>query len=438
MQKLKAVLLAILLTSSAELHAQVSGTDSSSTTNSYLKVYLEGIPEWEDYFKIKLWFVNYVRDPKQAQVHVIVSMQSTASGGSLYHLFFLGREKFSGKNDTLTYTAAEENTNRQTRDEITNVLLTGLASYLSANGQQKYLAFNYGIDQNEIRESFDKWKNWVFTAQGNLDLTADANQSIYNGFGSFSAAQITDAWKVRLTADATINNNSFATDTLHYASNTIIKNLNGLIVNSINDHWSAGLQPAFYASNYSNIRGQFSLAAGVEYDVFPYSESVNHFLTFRYRVQPLYNLYIDSTVFNKKKEFLLNHVIDATVTRIENWGNVSVTLTASHYINHPKAYRADMSAQMDIHIAKGLFFNVVGNVSLINNQLSVSKAILLPQELLLQQREILTNWSTGFSIGITYTFGSIFNNIVNPRYEGGINISQELQNQQGGSENGRD
>ena len=423
-----------LLLSSAKLFAQTAAQDSSATSPEYLKVYLEGIPEWEDYIKIRLWFVNYVRDPHEAQVHVIFSLQPTASGGSLYHLFFLGRENFTGKNDTLAYTAPEENTNRKTRDEITDVLMSGLVSYLSANGQQKFLVFDYGISQSEVQQSFDRWKNWVFTAQGNFDLTADANQSIYNGFGSLSSAKITDAWKVRLTADATINNNSFATDTLHYASNIFIKNLNGLIVKSINDHWSAGLQPAYYSSNYSNIKAQFSLAAGVEYDVFPYSESVNHFFTLRYRAQPLYNFYNDSTVFYKKKEFLLNHILDATVTRVENWGNVSVTLTASQYINHPKAYRADMSAQMDFHIAKGLFFNVVGNASLINNQLSVSKAILLPQDLLLQQREILTNYSAGFSIGITYTFGSIFNNIVNPRYEGGINISQELQNQQGGSD----
>ncbi|MCY7410830.1 MAG: hypothetical protein LH473_11195 [Chitinophagales bacterium] len=431
MQKIKRVIILSLFLLPIGLHAQVSNADSSATPNNYLRVFLEGIPDWEDYIKVNLWFVDYVRDPKEAQVHVIISLQATASGGSLYHLFFLGRENFKGKNDTLTYTALEENTNRKTRDEITTVLTSGLASYISANGQRKYLAYNYGVSQAEVQQSFDKWNNWVFTVQGNFDLAADQNQTIYNGFGSLSASKITDDWKLSLVTDATVNNNSFATDTINYTSNTIIKNLNGFIVKSINDHWSVGLQPAYYSSNYSNIKTQLSLAAGVEYNIFPYSQSVNHFFTFRYRLQPLYNFYIDSTIFNVTQEFLMNHVLDATFTRISNWGNFSITATASQYLNHPQEYRLDGEAQIDFHIAKGLFLNLIGNASLINNQRSVSKAILTPQEVLLQQREILTTYSTGFSIGITYTFGSIFNNIVNPRYETGVNISNEIQNPKG-------
>ena len=94
--------------------------------------------------------------------------------------------------------------------------------------------------------------------------------------------------------------------------------------------------------------------------------------------------------------------------------------------NHTKAYRLDLINQANFRVAKGLFFNVTGNVSLINNQLSLSSQSLTPEQIILKQRETLSNYSYSLQVGIRYTFGSIFNNIVNPRYEGGVNIDTEL------------
>jgi hypothetical protein len=37
------------------------------------------------------------------------------------------------------------------------------------------------------------------------------------------------------------------------------------------------------------------------------------------------------------------------------------------------------------------------------------------EELLLQQREIATDYKTNFSVGLSYTFGSIYNSIINTR-----------------------
>lgn len=414
-------------------HSDAQISDSSYNEN-YLRVYLDGTGDWENYIKVKFWFVNYMRDPQLAQVQVIVSNQTTASGGLEYSVFFIGRQNFEGRNDTLKLIASVDNSNRETRDELTNVIAMGMMPYLVRNGQQKYLTYDYTNHEKLILQNKDKWNNWVFTTTLNSNLNADAVSNVFAGDGSLSAAHITDKWKERFTVGGTYSNNSYETSTYSFAGTTLIKNVNGLIVKSISNHWSWGLEPAFYASTYSNIRSQFSFSPGLEYDVFPYSESVNHLFTFKYRLTPFYNTYIDSSVFNKTQELIVAHVLDATFTRIEKWGNLSTTITGSHYLNHPKAYRVDAVGQMNFHLAKGLFFNFTGNVSLINNQLSISKQSLLPEQIILQQRETLTNYSYGFQVGIIYTFGSIFNNIVNPRYEGGVNISPELVNVENSSQ----
>ena len=413
----------LLLGTFSTMFSQENDTISKK---SYLRVFLDGASDSENYIKVKLWYIDYVRDLKQSQVHIIINSQPTASGGSQYSVRFIGHEKFENKNDTLQYVAKVESSNRENRDELTNVITMGLMPYLASNGQQKYMAFDYTDKTKLVEQSIDKYKNWVYTASLNTFLSGDKVSEILSGDGSFSAARITNKWKTRLTAGLNYGSNSYETTTYNFAGKTVIKNLKGLVVKSINDHWSWGLEPAFYASTYSNVKAQFSFASGIEYDVFPYSQSVNDLFTFKYRLQPLHNSYIEKTVFDKTSEFLLNQIVDVTYTHITGWGNISSTLTGSDYINHTKAYRLDLVNQANFRVAKGLFFNVTANASLINNQLSLSSQSLTPEQIILHQRESLSNYSYSLQVGIRYTFGSIFNNIVNPRYEGGVNIDNEI------------
>jgi hypothetical protein len=47
------------------------------------------------------------------------------------------------------------------------------------------------------------------------------------------------------------------------------------------------------------------------------------------------------------------------------------------------------------------------------------------EEVLLQRRQLETGYSYFFSVGLSYTFGSIFTNVVNPRFgsQGGAGVS---------------
>ncbi len=426
MNRIKFIIISVVVFFSLSLKAQINVADSASKNPNYLKVYIDGIPEWQDYVKVKLWYADNVRDPALAQMQVIISTQPTASGGELYHLFFIGRGNFTGKNDTLSYPAPLENTKRQTRDGLTNVIAMGLMPYFSLNGQHKYFTFDYNDVEQKLQRSSDKWKFWVFTVGATPEFKKDEGGTSLAGSAVLSASHVTDNWKFRGMTDAILDFEKFTTDTINYQDAEIIRHINFLVVKSINDHWSWGAEIGHYSSTFNNIDHQFYLAPGIEYDIFPYSESINHILTFKYRLKPLYNFYPDTTIYNKTRELLLSHVFDATYTRIERWGNLSTTLTASQYLNHPDQFRFDVSAQMDFHLAQGLFLNLVGNFAYIKNQRSISNVGLTPEEIILQHREILTNYSYGFQIGITYTFGAIYNSIVNPRYESGITIDPEV------------
>jgi hypothetical protein len=81
---------------------------------------------------------------------------------------------------------------------------------------------------------------------------------------------------------------------------------------------------------------------------------------------------------------------------------------------------------LSLRIAKGLSVSFGGGASLIHDQLNLVKQDLTYDEILLQRKELATQYSYFLSLGLTYTFGSIYNNVVNPRFgegsSGGMTI----------------
>jgi hypothetical protein len=61
-----------------------------------------------------------------------------------------------------------------------------------------------------------------------------------------------------------------------------------------------------------------------------------------------------------------------------------------------------------------------GGFSLIRNQLSLVQGEASLEEVLLRQRELARNFNYFADFGVSYTFGSFFNNIVNPRFPRGV------------------
>ncbi len=61
-----------------------------------------------------LTFVDYVRDRKQADVHVLGTRRPSGGGGASYRLEFIGRQTFEGQRYELTYDARST----LTRDEL--------------------------------------------------------------------------------------------------------------------------------------------------------------------------------------------------------------------------------------------------------------------------------------------------------------------------------
>ncbi len=200
---------------------------------------------------------------------------------------------------------------------------------------------------------------------------------------------------------------------------TYIRNsesVNLMFVKSLGEHWSAGLRWNLRRSSESNyeLRHQFMPAA--EYDLFPYSESTHRQLRILYSAGYEYSNYMDTSIFNLKSEHRFRQDLRIAYQVQEKWGSVNLSVLGSNYFHDFTKNSIQIDGYIRIRIVKGLSFSINGEAGYINNRLNQRKGTISEAERLLRLKQQATKFEVGGSLSINYTFGSIYNNVVNPRF----------------------
>jgi hypothetical protein len=250
---------------------------------------------------------------------------------------------------------------------------------------------------------------------GSLNGEASFKYSYFSG--SLSANRITERWKTLLSVNASSTRNAYqVTDTSWYATLTHSYNFSGLAVKSLGRHWSAGVQVSALSSTYSNRDYNFMLGPAVEYDLFPYDESTRRQLRFNYALNFERDDYDQITLYGKAAENLANQTATVALSLRERWGTVSLSLNASQYLTDLRKYDAGIYGGVSLKLARGLSCSVSGSYTQVHDQLYLPAAGATQEEILVRQRQLATQYTYYVYYGLTYTFGSIFNNVVNPRF----------------------
>jgi hypothetical protein len=384
-----------------------------------LRVYLDCSLCDFDFFRTEITFVNYVRDQHDAQVYVLVSTQGTGAGGTEYTLTFIGQKEFTGRADTLRYVSRPADTDDAVRRGLAHVLKLGLVPFVA----QTPLA-----EQIDVRRAGppgpgvelhprDPWNYWVFSigTSGNLNGEASFKYSYFSG--SVSANRVTERWKALFNVYASGTRNAYqTTDTSWYVSNTHSYNFSGLVVKSLGAHWSAGLQATALSSTYSNRDFNFTVGPAVEFDLFPYRESTRHQLRFNYALNFERDDYDQVTLYGRSTETLANQALTVALSLRERWGTVSLSVNATEYFYDLRKYDAGVYGGFSLQLVKGLSVNASGSYSQVHDQLYLPALGATQQEILVRQRQLATQYTYYVYYGLTYTFGSIYNNVVNPRF----------------------
>ncbi len=414
------LLLSLILATNLKSQTQSAADSIDILQKSAPKVYIDCSLCDKDYIRTEIAFINYVRDRRQADVHVMITQLYTGSGGTEYTLTLIGQNAFDGVNDTLKYNANRTDTQDMTRKGLVKVLRMGLVRYVIHTPLAEYFTVSYNRPTAGAKV-VDKWDYWVFTTNFNSWFNGESQFKSSQVWGGFTASRVTEDWKFRFSTNMSYNDNRYefkTDDTTTVVSRSISRSqwFNGAIVKSITDHWSVGISTNANSATYSNIDIAASARPGIEYNIFPYGESTRRQLRIGYEIGVNVRRYIDTTIYFKKSEILFSHYLSASLSLHQPWGSTSVTLSGSQYLHDLSKNSFGISGNMSIRVFEGLSFNIYGGYNAVHDQLSLPKSSLTAEEVYQQRRELAKSYSYWGSFGLSYSFGSIFNNIVNSRF----------------------
>ncbi len=368
-----------------------------------------------NYIKTEIPFVNYVRDRKEADVHVLITTQTTGAGGKEYTINFIGRNGFSDLSNTLVYVSNKTETRDEIRQGYVKFLKMGLLPYAARTPISSLLGVSF---RSKVKPTavIDKWNFWVFSISMNGRINGEAQRSSKSIFGNISANRVTPAAKLRMGLSANFDERTYTYDEDTYSSASQMGSFSGLYAKSLNDHWSVGGFLNLSSSTYRNIYFSVNPALAVEYDFFPYSQSTRRQLRVLYKLAHSYARYREETIYAKMSEHQFGQSLDITLELREPWGNIEASLEGSHYFSDFSKNRVKFNLDFTFRIIKGLSLNIDGRYERIHDQLTLPKGEATLEEILLRRKELATEYQYSLSVGLSFTFGSIYSNVVNPRF----------------------
>jgi hypothetical protein len=388
-------------------------------TNGRLKVYLDCDNCFGDYIREEVDMVEYVRDPAEADVHILVSRSDTGSGGTERAVALIGVGRFKGldfKSRALTESSDTEDTQRQ---RLATAITIGLLNYLSSDGVTGGLTVE--VEQTarpgQAGPATDPWNFWVMSVQGSIAMSGEESSRDLDLGAEIAADRITDDWKITFGAEIEHRREDFDLDEDEpLRAERDERDFDALVARSLDDHWSVGGRASVDSSTFENIAIRSFTGPAIEYNLFPYSQYTRRQLRLGYAIGPYFARYREETLLFRMSDRLTQQQATVTIDQREPWGSLQAEVEYSTFLPDASLYRIQLEGEVNVRLARGLSLAVELATSRIRDQLSIPRRGVTAEEVLLRLRRLRSGYEYDLQIGLTYTFGSIFNTIVNPRF----------------------
>jgi hypothetical protein len=378
-----------------------------------------------DHFRREITFVNWVRVREDAHVHLILTYTPSGAGNE-YQFDNIGLGRFEGMDSHLNWVSSNVNTRDEIIEAITRTMALGFVPYAQQLGLAEQLRVEFeppDAIQNarQIRSALiaqeDPWDSWVFRLNARADLNGQDKRKVHNLNGSFSADRITDDFKVELSFNGSSNTteNQLSSGTW-ITSDRKSWGATGVAVKSLTDHWSLGSQFGANSSSLANRRAGYRIAPALEWNLFPYSESTRKQLIFMYQPGIAWVDWWEETIYEQDSEWVFDHRFRTDLNFRQPWGNGGTALQVASLLDDFSKWEMTLSGTVNIRLFRGFSFNLGGNYSVIQNQIGLRRRNLTDEEILTARRQLATDSSYSLNFGITFDFGSVFNNVVNTRF----------------------
>jgi len=381
------------------------------------------VPCDTDFFRTELSFVEHVRDRQTADIHLLMTGQSTGSGGREITFSFFGQGRFMGRDQVLKETFVVAASEDDVRRGMVRMMSLGLVNYVLGLPGAERLRVTVQPPPSTTApaglQSRDPWNRWSFRVNLNGNANGESSSKSFYINTNVSANRVTDQSKINLNSSVNYRESKFELpDGRTFLSPNRDYGTNGLYVKSLDSHWSAGVRANWNSSTFSNQNYSWSSGPAIEWNFFPYSESTRRILTFNYSVRSRVWDYREETIYSKLHEARIQQSLETQMSMRQRWGTLGVNVDVASFVpdfakNHVSGY-----GDISLNLFRGLSLNLSSNVEWVRDQISLPAEEATSEEVLVNQRQLATSYRYYLYFGVSYSFGSIFSPIVNPRFGG--------------------
>jgi hypothetical protein len=394
--------------------------DSLSGRAEALRVYVncpDCMTDDHEYLRTHVTFVDHVRDPQYADVQVLETVQNTGGGGVELTLTFMGQGRFAGMSDTLRCFTRPGDSDEMVRRAYAQLCRLGLVRFAARTPLADRLAISLEAPSGgSLRVLADRWHRWVFTTSLNGWVSGQSSTRYLNAWGSLAANRVLADDKFTLSVSGSYYESRFDLDDGgRILSISRSRSLNTRYVRGLGEHWSVAARASAYRSTYSNMELDWGAGPTLEFNAFPYSQSTRRQLRFDYYLTFHRADYVLPTIYLKTAENLWRQGVEVALKSSEPWGSSQISLSGFHYLHDFEKNLLSVDGSVSLRVLEGLSFKVTGNASRVRDQLSLQAQGATLEEVLLQRRQLATQYQYYVSLGLDFTFGSIYNDLVNAR-----------------------
>lgn len=368
------------------------------------------------YLRTQLDYLNHVRDMRAADVYIMVTTVSNGSGGTQYTLHSVNEKTLH--EDTLVFFTPPNVSDAVARETLLKNLKIILLPYVATSLAE---FIDYKIVQEKKQESNsqakDKWNFWT----GNINLGGSGGgqsySTVYNLFSRLGMNRTTNKTKFDIAGLMNYNYQHYnfnGTEVSGYRSNYGVTNFMAF---SLGKHFATGYFASFISNSVQNMRGNTTFYPAIECNLFPYDQATRRALRILYRAGVRYQDYYTETIYDTHNLLLFPHSMIIDYIQIEKWGTIDITFGGTHYLNKQSFYNLSIAPTITLNPFKGFKLSLWGNYTFVNDQFYLSKAGASSSQVLLQQAQLKTNFTFFSGINLSYSFGSIYNNVVNVRFD---------------------
>ena len=424
-----ASLVAVFFGSGNTAAAQATTTSKPLQTQSpvpagRVRVFVECGSCFDTYLREEIEWVDFVRQPQDADVHILGNASETGGGGQEVLLRFVGRGRFQDVNLELKSVSPSGDTDDMRRRRILRTVSIGLLTYVERAGQGDAVsldveAIKQGAGQTKTAD--DPWRAWVFSLRGSASFNYQETNKEREWSGRATADRVTERWIFGFAGFFETSQEEFELDEDEDEGEPLKvtrreRGFNWFGAKALGPHWSLAFLGEINSSTFGNRRLNVETGPAIEYNLFPYTDYASRQLRFSYGIGAQHARYNEITLFDKLRETNPLHKAEVTLQLVQPWGELQSNFEYLQFLHDLSKYRLEVGGEASLRLTRGFSVNFDGSASRIRDQISLPKRDASPEEVLLRLRQLQSGYEIDFSINLTYRFGSIFNNIVNPRF----------------------